>query len=884
MKLKYLFPALFGCLISLSVMAQTAGNTEEKNLSEEVPTTALVEILTAPHQIVNLPEQAVQIDMSLLNIPSGAKDLAEGVVAKGYARSVEVEGQKIGQVVLVGVAKGDKSEPLDSQTFSAQFEMNDDNIKPDQPIKIMGDGQQLIEALKRLQEEPQEEETEEQQTVQTPEPDSSSQGENGNAQAAGYTSPDPIEKKEEGETEVKYTTNGCGVRVDEGKLQAIQQTMAQTYKGGSLESESACMDGDTVFALEKSYKNCAGQDIVDLTATPPTATAQFQYYYVNTILGSNQTHGECQPDPEMVFNIVEKHGACMISLDYTPGAEKAVFQSQLVYMNSNNVETQVRGCEASVEKPAVLLVRTTSGCNLRHDFGGNKSYRQAVWTYQDNGTTYQAGGCQDDGTEYDHVKTYKDDAGKYLCTPIQNGNSVTLQGITDLINAVIDDGIDLIITEDLSRLSRDQGDIANFYKKVTFLGAVIESIEEGAISELHIGLKGTMNALQLKMISDKTRRGGIASAQRGTFQGGRSYGYKTVKKLENGELVPGLREIDQEEADIVKKIFDFFLSGQSLKEICDYLNKRGIPSPRGKQWRASALTGTYKRHTGLLRNSMYMGEMTYNKMRYVKHPSTGKKISRMNPPEEWVRVPVPELAIISKETFEEAQKRIEMVAFTRKSKKPKNIVLDPQTNSGRPFKFARYITSGVTFCGSCISKLQPSRGGEIKCKNQKCQKRNTPYARLDVLRTVVKEHKRFTWQKLESYNHSPEAEKILAKIDKMEAKIREEKERSRAIINKILSDVVPSALGTDMLKEINDEIRTIEGQVIAQKRRLKIIDRKEMVLIAKKFLEDIDRYYETDSADAARRISNCTNKIILKNVRTVRIEYNLVKMVELYLS
>jgi len=427
MKLKFIFSALFGCIISLSVIAQTTDNTEDASVSEEVPQQALVEILTAPNQIVPLPEQPVEVDMSLLNIPAGAKDLAEGVVAKGYARSVEVEGKKIGQVVLVGVAKGDKSEPLDSQTFSAQFDMKDDKIKPEQPITIMGDGQQLIEALKRLQEEPQEEEQEEQQTVQTPEPESSSQGENTNPQAAGYTSPDPIEKKEEGATEVKYSTNGCGVRVDEGKLQAIQQTKAQTYKGGALESESECMDGDTVFALEKSYKNCAGQDIVDLTANPPTATAQYQYYYVNTLLGTNQTHGECQPDPEMVFNIVEKHGGCMISLDYTPGAEKAVFQSQLVYMNSNNVETQVRGCEASVEKPAVPLVRTTSGCNLRHKYEENKSYRQAKWTYQDNGTTYQAGGCQDDGTEYDHVKTYKDDAGKYLCTPIQNGNSVTLQ-------------------------------------------------------------------------------------------------------------------------------------------------------------------------------------------------------------------------------------------------------------------------------------------------------------------------------------------------------------------------------------------------------------------------------------------------------------------------
>jgi Site-specific recombinases, DNA invertase Pin homologs len=41
-------------------------------------------------------------------------------------------------------------------------------------------------------------------------------------------------------------------------------------------------------------------------------------------------------------------------------------------------------------------------------------------------------------------------------------------GIRSLIEAALDGGFARIVTEDLSRLSRDQGDIAHFYKKLLF--------------------------------------------------------------------------------------------------------------------------------------------------------------------------------------------------------------------------------------------------------------------------------------------------------------------------------------------------------------------------------------------------------------------------------
>jgi hypothetical protein len=64
----------------------------------------------------------------------------------------------------------------------------------------------------------------------------------------------------------------------------------------------------------------------------------------------------------------------------------------------------------------------------------------------------------------------------------------------------------------LDRLSRDQEDIAAIYKRLRHSDIRVLTFAEGEISELHVGLKGTMNALFLKDLALKIRRGLTTSA------------------------------------------------------------------------------------------------------------------------------------------------------------------------------------------------------------------------------------------------------------------------------------------------------------------------------------------------------------------------------------
>jgi site-specific DNA recombinase len=76
-----------------------------------------------------------------------------------------------------------------------------------------------------------------------------------------------------------------------------------------------------------------------------------------------------------------------------------------------------------------------------------------------------------------------------------------------------------VLAESLDRFSRDLEHIASFHKQCIFNQVRIYTLGEGDISELHIGLKGTMGAMYLKDLADKTRRG-----LEGRIQAGRCTG------------------------------------------------------------------------------------------------------------------------------------------------------------------------------------------------------------------------------------------------------------------------------------------------------------------------------------------------------------------------
>ena len=79
-----------------------------------------------------------------------------------------------------------------------------------------------------------------------------------------------------------------------------------------------------------------------------------------------------------------------------------------------------------------------------------------------------------------------------------SGATTFRPGYQALIEKARNDAFDIIVAEALDRLSRDGEVVAGLFKRTHFAGIKIVTLAEGEISELHVGPKGTMNALFLK--------------------------------------------------------------------------------------------------------------------------------------------------------------------------------------------------------------------------------------------------------------------------------------------------------------------------------------------------------------------------------------------------
>src|SRR5215471_9138073 len=79
-----------------------------------------------------------------------------------------------------------------------------------------------------------------------------------------------------------------------------------------------------------------------------------------------------------------------------------------------------------------------------------------------------------------------------------SGVSRLRPGYQKLLEDARNGAFDVVVAEALDRLSRDQEDVAALYKELYFRRIKLLTLAEGEINELHVGLKGTMNALFLR--------------------------------------------------------------------------------------------------------------------------------------------------------------------------------------------------------------------------------------------------------------------------------------------------------------------------------------------------------------------------------------------------
>ncbi len=390
---------------------------------------------------------------------------------------------------------------------------------------------------------------------------------------------------------------------------------------------------------------------------------------------------------------------------------------------------------------------------------------------------------------------------------ISGASTMNRPGFRDMMRAAEQRGFDVLIAEDIDRISRDQSDYHAARKRLDFLDIAIHTAT-GKITKMDGALRALMGEMFLENLALHTRRGLEGVIRDGRHAGGRAYGYR-AKPGCAGEL-----EIVEDEAEIVRRIFAEYLAGANARTIAARLNADHIAPPRGTAWNASTINGNTARGGGILLNEIYSGRIVWNKVRMIKDPATGKRISRPNPKEQHRTAEAEHLRIIDAETWNAAQERKQerRKLFFHKARSP-----------------ARML-SGLLKCGSCggaMSSVGADKGGvRVQCSafREAGTCKNGRRVHIDEIERRVLDSLRTNLDNpvlIAEFAATYNAErKRLAqtkdarreKIEKRQSEIT--REITRAIDAIVKTNIEPASL-TSRIKELESERETLAIEIAA---------------------------------------------------------------------
>jgi len=411
---------------------------------------------------------------------------------------------------------------------------------------------------------------------------------------------------------------------------------------------------------------------------------------------------------------------------------------------------------------------------------------------------------------FDVIGTYEDKA--------RSGASVFgRDGLMRLMDAARDRKFGVVIVEALDRLSRDMEDLAGIHKRLSFLGVEIHAVHDGTADAVLVGLRGLVGQLQREDGAKKVRRGMAGVIRDGRHAGGRAYGYRPVPGR-TGEL-----EIVEEEAEVVRRIFSAYATGRPPREIAGDLNREGVAPPRGAKWNASTINGNAQRGNGLIFNELYAGRIVWNKVRMVKNPDTGKRISRPNPRDQWQMIAAPLLQIVDDEAWARVQ-----TLKAEKARLSTNVKRRPA-----------HLLSGLLRCGCCGSGMSVhdrDKTGKtrIRCsavrESGSCSNRRILYlseVEEAVLRGMTEELK--DTRLIETYvrTYNEERKRLAATALSRRARIERKRDRLEAERQRAIDLLIKGVLREEEGRARLDELK---AQVVEAERELSSLEEAPQII------------------------------------------------------
>ncbi|MFI3326748.1 MAG: recombinase family protein [Clostridia bacterium] len=281
------------------------------------------------------------------------------------------------------------------------------------------------------------------------------------------------------------------------------------------------------------------------------------------------------------------------------------------------------------------------------------------------------------------------------------GISGTKMDKRDEFNRMISDAelgkLDLVITKSISRFARNTVDTLEVVRKLKNLGVAVSFEKENINTltmngEMLLTILSSLAQQESESLSQNTKMGLKMKMQRGElvgYQGCLGYDYDKETK----EIV-----INDEEAKIVRYIFDRYTSGIGGYVLAKELTEMGVKTKRGSTvWYDTTILG-------ILKNEKYKGDVMMQKT-FTVDPISKRRLDNFGEEQKYY-IKDHHTPIISKEQFEEVHKILE-----KRSK---------HCNKGRMNKFSQqYTFSSMIECGFCGSGVSRKswNSGTVHKKN-----------------------------------------------------------------------------------------------------------------------------------------------------------------------
>jgi len=407
-----------------------------------------------------------------------------------------------------------------------------------------------------------------------------------------------------------------------------------------------------------------------------------------------------------------------------------------------------------------------------------------------------------------------------------SGTNMERPGLEALLRAVDEKRVDVVLTEDVSRISRDIGDAADIFKRLRFAGIPLIGLSDGIDTsakqgKLNYTFKAMMAEWYVDEISERTLRGLEGRALAGFATGNVPFGFRTVSVADaTGRIVHQI-EIDETEAPIIRRIFIEYRDEGALHRIARGLNRDGVPSPRAGTkhkrygWGASTIRA-------ILYNEKYAGTWRFKERQWVKVPGTNKRRPRARAADEVMTIERPDLRIIDPELWSAVREKLARVK--RKYKKEGN------EKNASP-KRGTHLLSGILVCDDCGFPLTIYGGDKrfYRCSTHHTKGlcKNDLRVREELLRAAIFDGLRaqLTSPHEMAYIRKCMAERLRDYSKGLEAEIKERRERLKRTEDRIKGLVAFIADG-DKSDYVVSTLRDLEVQAKTDRAAIERIQRE----------------------------------------------------------